>query len=107
MKSARWSLVACNPQGANRHWRWWLVLALLLAGCVYQWHLPPQGAATAWDPAVLPGLPAVQVVTSDQVDWPYKKIGIVHAPGSMGEQDALAVLKQEAQAQAHSAGLAL
>jgi hypothetical protein len=82
----------------SRHWRWWLVLALLLSGCVYHWQLPPQGAATAWDPAVLPGPPAVQVVTSDQLDRPYKKIGIVHAPGSMGGQDALAVLKQEAQA---------
>ena len=98
MKSDRWSLVARNPRGASRHSRWWLVLPLLLAGCVYRWHLPPQGAATAWDPAVLPGLPAVQVVTSEQLDRPYKKIGIVHAPGSMGGQDALAVLKQEAQA---------
>jgi hypothetical protein len=97
MKRHRWSWVSRGPRSAS----WWrrccLVLALLEAGCVYHWH-PPQGAATAWDPAAHPELPAVQVVTSEQVGRAYKTIGTVHASGSMGEREALIVLKQEAQA---------
>jgi hypothetical protein len=68
--------------------------------CVLPQFLPPTALDTAptWNPAVQPGLPAVQVVTSEQADRPYKKIGLVHAPGSMGKQDARAVLKHKAQA---------
>ncbi len=100
MKSDRSNVLSGRPSGVRRCWRWGLLLALLQAGCFYQYHwdLRPSGETTAWDPALRPGLPAVQVLTSEQANRPYKKIGLVHAPGSLRAQDALIVLKQEAQA---------
>jgi hypothetical protein len=85
-------------RGAGWRWLGGLLVLLLQAGCLYRFTPSPRGAPGKWDPAIRPAPPAVDVVTAEQVDRPYKTVGIVHAPGAMGEQDALALLKQKAQA---------
>jgi len=71
-------------------------LFLCLAGCVYQFHRVTQShAGAALDRSELsPEL--VRVVTAKDVDRPYRQIGIVHAPASLSEREAIAALKRRA-----------
>jgi hypothetical protein len=74
----------------------WLIVVLLQSACVVKWTPSPKAsAATAL--AIQPGLDAVEVITIEKVDRPFQRIAVVHAPGSLAEQEALATLKQKAQ----------
>jgi hypothetical protein len=78
----------------RRWWPWW-GLPLILAGCVYQYRVASHGKGAALDRSeVDPDL--VKVVTAKDVDRPYRKIGIVHAPASLPEREAIAALQRRA-----------
>jgi hypothetical protein len=78
--------------------RWWptFTVPLVLAGCFYQHHFVsrPGGGAPLDRSEASPDL--VKVVTAKDADRPYRKIGIVHAPASLPESDAIAALKRRA-----------
>jgi hypothetical protein len=78
------------------HRRWpWFGLALVLAGCFYQYRVASHAEGVALDRSELdPEL--VKVVTAKDVDRPYRKIGIVHAPASLPEREAIAALQRRA-----------
>ena len=70
-------------------------LPLILAGCVYQYRVASHGEGVALDRSeVDPDL--VKVVTTKDVDRAYRKIGIVHAPASLPEREAIAALQRRA-----------
>jgi hypothetical protein len=70
-------------------------LPLILAGCVYQYRVATHGEGVALDRSeVDPDL--VKVVTTKDVDRPYRKLGIVHAPASLPEREAIAALQRRA-----------
>jgi len=79
-----------------RRWWAWIGVPLILAGCLAQYrYVRHAGAGAALDRSETnPDL--VRVVTSKNADRPYRKIGIVHAPASLPEQDAIAALKRRA-----------
>jgi hypothetical protein len=72
-----------------------LGLPLILAGCLYHVHYVSHGAGASLDRSETnPDL--VRVVTAKDVDRPYRNLGIVHAPASLPERDAIAALKRRA-----------
>jgi hypothetical protein len=72
-----------------------LGLLLILAGCFYQYRFASHAEGVALDRSEIdPDL--VKVVTAKDVDRPYRKIGVVHAPASLSERDAVAALKRRA-----------
>ena len=78
----------------RRRWPWW-GLPLILAGCLYHAHYVSHGQGAALDRSeASPDL--VRVVTAKDVDRPYRKIGVVHAPASLTERDAIAALQRRA-----------
>jgi hypothetical protein len=80
---------------AWRRWSPWLGLPLILAGCFYQYRFASHAEGVALDRAeASPDL--VRVVTAKDVDRPYRKIGIVHAPASLPEREAIAALQRRA-----------
>lgn len=73
----------------------WIGVPLILAGCLYHVHYVSHGGGAALDRSeTSPDL--VKVVTAKEVDRPYRKIGIVHAPASLTERDAVVALKRRA-----------
>jgi hypothetical protein len=74
----------------------WIGVPLILAGCLYHARYVSQaGGGAALDRSeTSPDL--VKVVTAKEMDRPYRKIGIVHAPASLAERDAVAALKRRA-----------
>lgn len=73
----------------------WLGLPLILAGCFYQYRFASHAEGVALDRSeVDPDL--VKVVSAKDVDRPYRKIGVVHAPASLPERDAIAALQRRA-----------
>jgi hypothetical protein len=84
-----------TSRAAWRRWSPWLGLPLILAGCFYQYRFASHAEGVALDRAeVSPDL--VRVVTAKDVDRPYRKIGIVHAPASLPEREAIAALQRRA-----------
>jgi hypothetical protein len=77
-------------------WWWlWISVPLILAGCLYHAHYVSHGDGASLDRSeTSPDL--VKVVTAKEVDRPYRTIGIVHAPASLTERDAIAALKRRA-----------
>jgi len=72
-----------------------LGLPLILAGCFYQYRFASHAEGVALDRSeVDPDL--VKVVSAKDVDRPYRKIGVVHAPASLPEHEAIAALKRRA-----------
>ncbi|HXO28811.1 MAG TPA: hypothetical protein VOA80_15785 [Thermoanaerobaculia bacterium] len=70
-------------------------LPLILAGCLYRAHYVSHGEGASLDRSeTSPDL--VKVVTAKDVDRPYRKIGVVHAPASLSERDAIAALQRRA-----------
>jgi hypothetical protein len=78
--------------------RWWPTFAvpLVLAGCFYQHHFMsrPGGGGPLDRSEASPDL--VTVVAAKDADRPYRKIGVVHAPASLPESDAIAALQRRA-----------
>src|ERR1700724_4280928 len=86
-----------HPSCCAREGRWWpwLGLPLILAGCLYRAHYVSHGEGASLDRSeTSPDL--VKVVTAKDVDRPYRKIGVVHAPASLSERDAIAALQRRA-----------
>jgi len=85
-----------SSSAAMHRWWAWIGVPLILAGCLAQYrYVRHAGAGAALDRSETnPDL--VRVVTSKDADRPYRKIGIVHAPASLPEQDAIAALKRRA-----------
>jgi hypothetical protein len=81
---------------ATLRWRWlWISGPLILAGCLYHAHYVSHGNGASLDRSeISPDL--VKVVTAKDVDRPYRKIGVVHAPASLPERDAIAALQRRA-----------
>jgi hypothetical protein len=81
---------------ATLRWRWpWISVPLILAGCLYHAHYVSHGEGASLDRSeTSPDL--VKVVTAKEVDRPYRTIGIVHAPASLTERDAIAALQRRA-----------
>lgn len=93
-------LSSCKPghasSSATLRWRClWISVPLILAGCLYHVHYVSHGAGASLDRSeVSPDL--VKVVTAKDVDRPYRKIGIAHAPASLPEREAIAALQRRA-----------
>ncbi|HVR11316.1 MAG TPA: hypothetical protein VMW75_24950 [Thermoanaerobaculia bacterium] len=69
---------------------------LSLAGCAYQLHHVTQSKAGAPLDRSEPSPDLLRVVTTGNVDRPYKQLGMVHAPASLTERDAITALKRRA-----------
>jgi len=82
-------------------WRLQLCMAvpLVLAGCAFQYRFDPHAKAGApLDPSFQSSADLIEVVGTEHANRPYRQVGIVHAPGSMEERDAIAELKRRARA---------
>ena len=73
-----------------------LGVPVILAGCLYHYGYVPHSNGGASLDRSEPSPDLVQVVTAEEVDRPYRKIGIVHAPSSLQERDAIVALKRRA-----------
>jgi uncharacterized protein YbjQ (UPF0145 family) len=80
--------------------RLWIAVPLILAGCVYQLkHTTQVKGSGPLGASYYSSAERIEVVTAEQVaDRPYRQLGLVHAPGSMAERDAIAELKLRARA---------
>jgi hypothetical protein len=76
----------------RRWWPWW-GLPLILAGCVYHFASHAEGVSLDRSEAS-PDL--VKVVITKDVDRPFRKLGLVHAPASLPEREAIAALQRRA-----------
>jgi len=78
----------------------WIGVPLILAGCLYHVHYVSHGDGASLDRSeTSPDL--VKVVTAKEVDRPYRTIGIVHAPASLTERDAIVALKERVRLCSH------
>ena len=74
----------------------WIGVPLILAGCLYHYRYAPHAGSGASLDRSESSPDLVEVVTTEEVDRPYRKIGIVHAPASLPERDAIVALKRRA-----------
>jgi hypothetical protein len=85
-----------------RRWapRCWIAVPLILAGCGYQLrHITQVKGSGPLGQSYYSSAERIEVVSSEQVvNRPYRQVGLVHAPGSMAQGEAITELKLRARA---------
>jgi len=75
----------------------WIAVPPILAGCAFQYRFDRHAKSGAPpDSSFQSSADRIEVVGAEHANWPYRQVGVVHAPGSMAERDAIAELKRRA-----------